>query len=259
MLLQSALQQDGGAGGSSSRRYTRLLIYDISGMTPEYTAEYVVPLPTFQGTDDGEQIQLVAAQSELQYVTDTQFLILSRDGGRGRGQDETESLYRQVDVFDISAATNVKGADADSTGGSIASEEGVLKAGIVPATYCSFLNINDNKQLGRFGLRNGGPDDPALLNEKWEGLAIVPVEPEDEDGDEYFLFVLSDNDFITQNGELPLFSYNCYYCLYSHSVSLGFMRGGTLPYADSSGANLNNQALVFKVKLPAKGLGAEDD
>jgi hypothetical protein len=40
---------------------------------------------------------------------------------------------------------------------------------------------------------------------------------------------LSDNDFITQNG---------------------YMDGGKLKYADESGYSLDNQVLVFKVKLP---------
>lgn len=62
-----------------------------------------------------------------------------------------------------------------------------------------------NSQLNRFGLHNGGDQDAGLLNEKWEGLALVPVnndlEKKRDDKDEYFLFVVSDNDFITQDGE----------------------------------------------------------
>lgn len=46
---------------------------------------------------------------------------------------------------------------------------------------------------------------------------------------QWFVFSLSDNDFITQDG---------------------FMDGGAYPYADASGFNLDNQALVFKIKLP---------
>jgi hypothetical protein len=57
----------------------------------------------------------------------------------------------------------------------------------------------------------------------------VPVNPGESDG-EYFVFSLSDNDFITQNG---------------------FLNGGQFTYADSSGYNLDNQALVFKVTIPS--------
>lgn len=66
-------------------------------------------------------------------------------------------------------------------------------------------------------------------NEKWESIALVPVNPEIPDDDESFLFSLSDNDFITQNGRL---------------------NGGEFRYADSSGNNLDSQALVFRVSIP---------
>ena len=56
---------------------------------------------------------------------------------------------------------------------------------------------------------------------------VVPVDPNNSNG-EFYVFSLSDNDFITQNG---------------------FMDGGKLPYADSSGYNLDSQALVFKVQI----------
>jgi hypothetical protein len=59
-----------------------------------------------------------------------------------------------------------------------------------------------NSQLNRFGVHNGGEQDAWLLNEKWESLALLPVNLDDskENEDEYFLFSFSDNDFITQNG-----------------------------------------------------------
>lgn len=81
----------------------------------------------------------------------------------------------------------------------------MLKDEITPVTYCSWLDFNVNSQLGKFGLHNGGEQDEGLLNEKWEGLALVPVSDDEEDGGgggkEYFLFASSDNDFITQDGK----------------------------------------------------------
>lgn len=71
---------------------------------------------------------------------------------------------------------------------------------------------------------------PTQQNEKWESIAVVPVDPEHPGGNDYFVFSLSDNDFITQNGYLEF---------------------GQFQYADSSGFNLDNQALVFKVTLPS--------
>lgn len=78
---------------------------------------------------------------------------------------------------------------------------GVLKSEITPATYCPFININNNDELAKFGLHNGGDQDSGLLNEKWEGLAIVPVDGKDGDDDWWYVIAVSDNDFITQNGK----------------------------------------------------------
>ena len=139
-LMQSATRQDGGQN-PSTRRLARLLHYTISkdkqtyhprnnrngsqrrkrnNLPPvmEYAAEYVVPLPTFT---DPTGKQLVAAQSEIHFLSNTQFLVLPRDSGRGRGYSDSQSIYRHVDIFDISSATNVKGSSHDSFNGSIAS------------------------------------------------------------------------------------------------------------------------------------------
>jgi hypothetical protein len=156
-LLQSATIQDGGNGGSSNRNYTRLLAYDIKNKGPKLVGEYVVKLPT---GPDGK----VEAQSEIHYISDTQFLILSRDSNVGQGQSNSLSTYRHADVFDISGATNILG-QYDSANSSITTDKkkGILKPGIIPATYCSFLDFNDNAQLNRFGVHNGGGFDRGLL------------------------------------------------------------------------------------------------
>lgn len=52
---------------------------------------------------------------------------------------------------------------------------------------------------------------------------------EAEVDDEYYLFTLSDDDFITQNG---------------------YINFGKVQYQDASTYNLDNQVLVFKVTLP---------
>ena len=230
-LTQSALAQDGGTG-NPERRQARLLEYRISGGNAVYQAEYVVTLPVFNG---GET---VAAQSEIYALAKDQFLVLARDSGRGRGQDDTESLYRRADVLDISRATNIKSPENDdSPTGSIADGDGTLDAGITAAEYCTFLDFNVNSELAKFGLHNGGAQDEGLLNEKWEALGLVPVEPNgrrgndkvhENQGEEYFLFAFSDNDFITQNG---------------------YVNFGQLPYSDESGFSLDSQALVFRVTL----------
>ncbi len=191
-MLQSALNQEGGPS-SRTRRPARLLKYDISGDQPKYVEEYVVTLPTADNR--------VTGQSEILYLDHQQFFILSRDSGAGHGQPSSLSLYRQVDIFDVSSATNIKSDVNDAIGGSIASKAGVVNPGITPALYCPFLDFNINSELGKFGLHNGGAQDAGLLNEKWEGLALAPVDGKDGKDGEWFLLSFSDNDFITQNGK----------------------------------------------------------
>jgi hypothetical protein len=236
VLLQSAANQEGGLD-KKTKRYTRLLKYDISSGTPRYAREFVVPLPLYvDPTAKPAKNPKTAGQSEIHYVQDGQFFILARDSGAGHGQTGSSlSVYRHIDVFDTAGATDVSGDAYDCFNCSIASITGVLNPGIVPTTYCPFLDFNVNSQLNRFGVHNGGPQDQFLLNEKWESMALVPVTPENADSqqadkdEEYFLFSVSDNDFITQNG---------------------FGNFGMQPYKDASGFNLDNQALVFKIQLP---------
>lgn len=228
-LMQSALDQEGGPN-NPYRRQARLLEYDISKSTAQYVAEYVVTLPLF--FDPVSKTNKVAAQSEIESLGDGRFLVLARDSGKGHGQSQSLSVYRQADIFSIApntGATNIKSTANDAVCASIASPLGVLNAGITPAAYCSFLDYNVNSELGKFGLHNGGAQDQYLLNEKWESLSLVPVDGQNGDDGEWYLFSLSDNDFVTQNGHL---------------------KGGTFTYADKSGFNLDNQALVFQVKLP---------
>ncbi|MCJ1244779.1 hypothetical protein MMC30_001979 [Trapelia coarctata] len=227
-MLQSALDQEGGPK-NPTRLNSRILAYDISTRTPVLAHEYVVTLPTYK---DAKGVPKVAGQSEIHYLSPTQLLVLSRDSGAGHGQKVSTSVYRHLDVIDLSAATDIKSPTNDAATGSIASATGVLNPGVVAAEYCPWLDYNHNEQLNRFGVRNGGPQGPELLNEKWESISFVPVDPghgSANNGNEYFVFSLSDNDFITQNG---------------------FVNFGMLPYHDASGVNLDTQALVFRVTVP---------
>lgn len=228
-LTQSALVQDGGTKNGQKRRWARLVKMDLQAGkdVPPVVAQYVVPLAVYT---DAQGNKSTAAQSEIHYISDTQFFVLGRDGN-GRGEDDTESLYRQIDVFDISNATDVNGLN-------VVAPNGTLADGIIAAKYCPFLDFNDNSELAKFGLHNGGSEDLGLLNPKWESMVLVPVNPDGKkskkegknDHTEWFVFSLSDNDFITQDG---------------------YMNGGKLHYADESGYDLLNQVLVFKVGLPA--------
>ncbi|KAI5791922.1 3-phytase [Geopyxis carbonaria] len=222
-LLQSAAINDGGLE-KTTNRYARLLKY--SPADGALQGQWVVPLPLYNDpTKSPKKNPRTAAQSEIHALGGGRFLVLARDSGFGRGQDNTESVYRHVDVFSLAGATDISGRFDGAT--DAFAPDGVLDAAVTPATYCSFLDINVNTQLARFGLLNGGDDNdaPGLLNEKWEGLDLVPVAGKD---DEYYLFVSSDNDFITQDG---------------------YYNGGKDTYSDGSGFSLLNQALVFRVKI----------
>lgn len=118
MLLQSAAEQEGGAS-APTRRHVRLLAYSLSDeeAPPTYAGEWVVPLPTFVNAAGKDR---VAAQSELHHAGGTQFLLLPRDSGAGRGMDDALSRYRRVDVFDVAGATDVAGV-YDGVGDAVAS------------------------------------------------------------------------------------------------------------------------------------------
>lgn len=236
-LLQAATNQDGGTTKQTEQN-TRFLQYDVSNpSSPVYVNEWVVPLPFYNDptSKTAAKAKKVAAQSEILRLTDTQFMVLARDSSAGNGQSVTTSVYRHADIFDISSASSVKNGMYDCANCSVSSTAGVLKSTITPATYCSFLDFNVNGELNKFtsngfAVHNGGSTNSGLLNEKWESLSMVPVDGANGADGEYYLFSLSDNDFITQNGHLE---------------------GGQFAYADGSGYNLDVQALVFQVKLPA--------
>lgn len=220
VILQSATRQDGG-NASATRHHTRILMYDVADpAAPKLKAEHVVPLPVFKA---GERT-LVAAQSELAALSDTLFLLLSRDSGNGYGMKGATSLYRRIDLLDVGKATNIAGSAFDGT--KPVAPAGVLDASIQPATLTGFIDLNDAADLARFGLRNGGPNDRDNLSEKWEAISIVsaldPATPND-----FFVFVVNDNDFITQDG---------------------FQVGAA--YKDESGADIDTTFLVWRATLP---------
>ncbi|QRV99558.1 hypothetical protein RhiJN_27577 [Ceratobasidium sp. AG-Ba] len=218
-LLQSAAIQDGG-GDKDTNRYTRLFAWDVSTPgTSRLTGEWIVPLPQ---SSKGKTF----AQSEIHYLSSTQFLVLSRDGhGHGDDDQEAKSSYKQADLFDISKATDIHGTKFDST--TAAAPGGKLDKNITPATYVPFVNYLNSTQLARFGLHNDEPTDRTLIDAKWESLALAPV-LDSTLPDDYFLISMADNDFITLNG-----------------TSLG------KPYGASYGQDVDTQVLVWQLTLPS--------
>jgi hypothetical protein len=221
VVLQSATRQDSGAS-PELRRYTRLLTYDLADLgRPRLVREHIVPLPVYENAEGKPR---VAAQSELLALDETHFFLLCRDSANGYGADGATSRYRRVDLIDTSQATDIAGSPFD--GQVPVAPNGKLVDGVVPAVLTSFIDINDAAQLGKFGLRNGEPNDRNNLSEKWEGMtlapALDPANPRD-----FFLFITNDNDFITQNG---------------------YQVGA--PYKDASGADVDTMLLVYRITLP---------
>jgi hypothetical protein len=220
-ILQSATRQDGG-NAPETRQHTRILYYDIANVTaPKLVREHVVPLPVFKNAEGKVR---VAAQSELLALDETRFLLLSRDATNGYGMEGATSLYRHIDLLDTSKATNIAGGKYD--GVVPVAPKGKLEDGVVPATLTSFIDINNNAELNKFGLHNGAPNDRDNLSEKWEGMTLVPALDPATPRD-FFLFVSNDNDFLTQNG---------------------YQVGA--PYKDQSGADVDTLILVYRVTLP---------
>ena len=127
----------------------------------------------------------IATQSKIHYLSPTTFLILAHGSGAGHDADSSLSAYRQADIFSIAPpATDIKSHANDKANSSIASSTSVLKPGITPVTYCPFLDFNVNSQLNHFGVHNGGAQDAGLLSEKWEILALVPLDGKEGDNGE---------------------------------------------------------------------------
>jgi hypothetical protein len=220
-VLQSATRQDGG-DSSSTRQNTRAMVYDAADPAHlKLVHEYIVPLPTFT---DAKGKSLVAAQSEIVALSPTSFLMLTRDSNNGSGLKGDTSLYRKINIVDLSAATDIAGTpfDADKP----VAPKGVLDPSVKPATLTAFIDINDNAGRGRFGLHNGAPNDKDNLSEKWEAMALASVQDPALPND-YFLFVANDNDFLTQDG---------------FQVGAAYKAGG--------GAEVDTMFQVFQVTLP---------
>lgn len=221
VILQSATRQDGGTA-ADKRRNTRILFYDIADLDhPKLIRENVVPLPMFKNAENKRR---VAAQSELLALSDSKFLLLCRDSGNGYGQPGDNSLYRRIELLDTAKATNIAGTTYDDA--TPVAPDGKLVADIVPATLTTFIDMNDNGELAKFGLHQGAPNDRNNLSEKWESMGLMPTLDAATPND-YFLFVGNDNDFITQNG---------------------FQADAA--YKDESGADVDTMLLVYRVTIP---------
>ena len=218
-LLQSATVQDGG-DNSKSRMNSRLLKYDLTTSPASLVGEYVIVLPTYE--ENGKT--KTAAQSEMRVINENLIMALPRDSDLGRGgEDGTLAIFKHVDFWSLTDAENIVGK-YDDAGAQISTSKGVLNSNITPATHYSFIDMLDETELAKFNLHNGGTDDDHMLNEKWEGMALIPVQCTT---DEYFLLLISDNDYKTTDG---------------------FLNYGKIAF--DSGVDVDTQTLMFHIKLP---------
>ena len=171
-MTQSALMQDLDANNVK----THTAQCQVAGIRhqrarPGFIHEYAVQLPLYA---DGKK-QSVAAQSEMLALNDHQIAAaLPRQRRRlyrqtrrlGLPMRHQHDRYRRRQM--ISRANSIRQRQAIAPGGS-------LRPGIRPARLAPFLDMNDNAELGRFGLHNGPPNNSTDLYEKWESMALAPA------------------------------------------------------------------------------------
>ncbi|KAK0554089.1 hypothetical protein OC845_000903 [Tilletia horrida] len=223
--LQSAVAQDGG-GSKSTNRYTRLLGWNVTNpASASLISEYVVPLP--QSSKGNTR-----ATSEIHVVDSTTFLILARDGN-GFGDTSSDSTFKDVDLISTKGATNIANTKYDQPSSPVA-PNGNLVSTVTPVKYGSFVNLIQKSEISKFGLQVGGAIDRTLVASKLESLALAPT----GDGD-YFLFVVSDNDFITVNGSQAAEDSTGAYVNQAYSD----------PYSQTYGT-ADTQIFIWRVTLP---------
>ena len=235
-IVQSAAMQDVTGKNAATRNNTRVLVYDISRTkTPaQPVGHYVLQLPTYRENGDGGPADATAAQSEMQALSDTRFLVLSRDGnGRGKGSANAP-VYKSVLLIDTTGATNLAGTPYEQTAKPVA-RDGALVDGIVPVRQAELINILNPVQLARFGMNlDVQPSTPMTLPEKLEAMAIAPALDPKAPND-VFLLMGNDNDFETTKGRLN---------------GQDFDAGLTNDHGSGAGDN-DNLILVYRLTLPA--------
>ncbi|QJE96105.1 lamin tail domain-containing protein [Luteolibacter luteus] len=204
-LMQSALVQDTNGSQQQTRDNTRLFVFDIVGEkreAPELIGEYVVKLPRFDSNGDGSALDRTAAQSEIVAVGGSAFLMLPRDGnglgtGINTGNPPAPTVLKSVRLVDFSGASNILGS-YDALGNAI-SPAGVLDPAIKAAASAEVVNMLAPADLAKFGFNtNNTTPDSNTINEKWEGMSLVP-DLSTEAPNDFFLFVANDNDFQASN------------------------------------------------------------
>jgi hypothetical protein len=226
-LLQSPLVQDRD-GPRESRRYTRLLAFDISrGALPKKPkAHYVLELPLYheRGNDEVEPAEVNA----LVALGRGRILVLAREsfgfGAKSRNSNK-RIVFKQIMIGSLDGASNLAGSKYERKAKSVA-PRGKLDGDIVPVRLEPFVDIADEAELNRVGLTaRKGARGLQLISAKWESMALSPP-PDPKHPRERLLFVGNDNDFRTRRGFMPDGKYD-------------------------DGDEHDNLILVYRVTLPA--------
>lgn len=204
-LLQSPLAQDR-KGPPESRRFTRLLVYDVParGWPTTPKAHYVVELPLFGGRPGVEEIA-AAEVNAIAALGGGRFLLLAREsfgfGAKARNAGKP-IVFKQVLAGALDGASDIAGSKYERRAKPVA-PDGELDADIVPVRLTPFVDLADEDELNRVGLSaRRATRERALLSAKWESMVLSPP-PDPKKPRERFLFVGNDNDFRTRHGFMP--------------------------------------------------------
>lgn len=193
-MLQSPTMQDGGSG--SSGRNTRLLVFDVDPASATFKqpiAEYVYVL-TMNGSSQTNKNTPI---SEILALNREQFLVLERDSGLGLGTGAGPSTYKRIVLASTAGASNILNTVYDlekGAPGQVSLPSASLPADIAPVQRFDLVDMIDPVQLARFGLNNSANQDANTLSEKWEGLALLPMN-DAAAPDDFLLLAMNDNDF----------------------------------------------------------------
>lgn len=231
-LLQSPTIQDGGSGNLG--RNTRVLLYDIDPASPtcrQPVAEYVYVL-TLNGSAATNRHTLAC---ELLALNSTDFLVLERDKA-GAGGDSNAPIYKRIVLASTVGATNIIDTAYDLEQGA----PGQLSFGtdsfptpVQPVRRTDLVDLLDTRQLVRFGLNISAQADTNTLPEKWESLALIPLNDPEATND-FLLLTMNDNDFLA-----PV--------VYHNGVAVG-----------TNAQTVDTLALAYRISLPMHGTPASD-
>ena len=190
-----------------------------TSINPVLVREHVVVLPAFM-TADGKTPDR-GAERDARARRDAFPAALPRQ--RQRLWPERRDLALSPHRADrhLQAATNIAGIALRRARSGRAEGQARSTASCRPRC-ATFIDINDNAELARFGLHNGPPQDRNDLGGEM-GIAWASCRRSIRiTRSDFFLFVANDNDFITQHG---------------------FHAGA--PYKDASGVDLDTMFLVY--------------